>query len=525
MPGTCGNHPHWISIRGIYVLLFAAGLASAASWLCAQPAQVRQITELPPALTHIVEASRQTPPEFHAYALLVLVESGRVAQKPLAFKLLGEALETAQLAAQKISRFPAIGAVNMDSDVGIQLLKREFGLDQTSLAARAIADAEKLDPAAARALFEQTNWPESQPAGCHESMVDDPQPYYDLLARLAREKFANRKDGKDPSELLLEAGIDRIRTHRDAELALRAIQEAGLTAGQYEQAIQLYLDRLVHLSGDERGFASRLPQLQNLSNSGWIGNLKTALERVESANRQALLRSARTYLVENLRAGVCGENWAWPRDEAGKPQLPRGIVSFNQQLAAELDHAGIEPISASELGPRPPASPAEVHLYGQSSEAHERMTAAKQLRFDANGAERTPEDRNSAAWIEQFTRLLGLVDDWPADPFHSEDNLWTKMSLYTSAIDLAPKVEQRQMAMERAVSMLENSSLETEDPALEMVLTSLLHLRSLHRESGASANVRDDGLLSRRLANSSSPSLRLLGRMEAENLKALRDSL
>ena len=476
-------------------------------------------------LHRLLDASREAPPEFHALALLKIVEAGRIPQKDEALKLLREAFDVGRQAREPYDRMLTTNGVVVESDAGVWMFKRKYGLNQTTLQARAIGDAEKLDAVAARAMLDDARWSASEATACTDAMAPNPEAYYDLLIVLSRDKAANMSEGKDHTDLLIEPAVTRIQTHREAELALRVIEEADLRREQRDELIGLYIGQLERLRGDNRGFATRLTQLQNLSSGGWTGNLKKALANNGDAGTPSLLRAFRTYLVENARAGACGEKWMHRTDATGKPLLPAGIESFNEQLAKELAQGGLEPITASEIASDAPEVDVVIQPYGQSEEARALMAEAKQLRFDANGERRKLEDLNSTSWAVQYTNFLGDLDGWTIDPFRSEDALWMKMEYYTGSIDLAPKEDQRWAAMEQAVALLDNSNLDNEDPALEMAMAFLLHLRAIRQANGEKFEKHNGHDLNRLLAGSRSPGLRLLGIMEDEKLQVLDDHL
>lgn len=474
-------------------------------------------------LQRLLDASREAPPELHSVALLKIVEAGRIHQQSEALKLLREAFEAGQQAGEPYDKMPTTNAVVADSDAGVWMFKRKFGLNRTTLQARAIRDAEKIDAVTARAMLDDALWPASEATTCTDATAPDPEAYYDLLIVLSHDKAANRSEGKDRTDLLIEPAVTRIHTHREAELALKVIEEADLSQEQHDELIGFYIGQLERLRGDNRGFAARLAQLQNLGSGGWTGNLKKALARSGGASNPPLLRAFRAYLVENARAGACGEKWMHRTDANGKPLLPKGIESFNEQLAKELARSGLDPIAANEIASDVPEVDAVIQPYGQSEEARALMMEAKQLRFDANGERRKLEDLNSTSWAVQYTHFLGDVDDWKIDPFHSEDTLWMKMECYTGSIDLAPKEDQRWAAMEQAAGLMDNSNLDTKDPALEMTMAFLLYLRAIQQANGNKFEKRDDHDLNQLLTGLHSPGLRLLGIMQNEKLEVLDD--
>jgi hypothetical protein len=476
---------------------------------------------LPPELARIVDASRQVPPEFHAYALLLVVESGRVEDKAATLELLQEALETAQLATEPFNKMLALNGVVVESDVGTWMFKRRFALDRTSLLARAMTDAEKLDPAAARTMLEDARWPIVEPSACTNALADDPEAYYKLLTLLAHNRAANLKDGKDATSQLLEPAVGNLKAHRQIELALRLVNEAELTPEQRGILMRRLAGQLGQIHDDDRGFAATL---LDRSYNGWIQELKRSFDRLDESTARAFLREFRGYLVENLKAGGCGADWLRRHDAAGQALLPRAVVAFNEQLSTQLEQSGLEPVSLAEIDSHAPVVVAEFKTYGQSEEAKALMAAAKALRFDAKNQRRTLDELNSMAWTQQATMFLGKVDDWPVDPFNSADAFWMKMEFYTGVIDLAPQADLRWLALEKAIVQLENSRLETEDPALLMVFTFQLHIRATSQMNGEERQTRSAHDLARRLAGERSPTLRLLGLLEEQKLKPIPDS-
>lgn len=477
--------------------------------------------ELPPELARIVDASRQAPPEFHAYALLLLAESGRVQAKPAAMRLVRETFESAQSAGDPVEKMLAVNGLAVESDVGVWMFKRRFGLDRTTLMARAVTDAEKLDPAAARAMLEEARWAEMEPSSCTSALAADPEAYFKMMTLLAHNKAANSKDGKDASGELLEPAVRKLKTHRQVELALRLVTEADLVSEQREVLARTLASQLMQVQDDDRGFAALM---LDRSFNGWIHELKRSFEQLDETAARAFLGQFRAYLVENLKAGGCGAAWLRKKDAAGKTSLPQAIEAFNEQLRAELQRSGLEPIAITEVESHTPVVEAKVNEYGKSVEAKNLMQALKRLRFDTTNARRSLDDLNSSAWTEQATNFLGKVDDWPADPFNSVDVFWMKMEFYTGVIDLAPKEDMRWLAMEKAVAQLENSRLESEDPASLMVFAFMLHIRATSQMNGDERQKRSGHDLVRRLAASQNPSLHLLGLLETERLKPIPNS-
>jgi hypothetical protein len=106
--------------------------------------QQRDAAAIKERLQRLLDTSREASPELHALALLKTVEAGRIPQKPEALKLLREAFEAGQQARDPYDRMLTTNSMEVESDAGISMFKRKYGLNQVTLQARAIGDAERL---------------------------------------------------------------------------------------------------------------------------------------------------------------------------------------------------------------------------------------------------------------------------------------------------------------------------------------------------------------------------------------------
>ena len=140
--------------------------------------------------------------------------------------------------------------------------------------------------------------------------------------------------------------------------------------------------------------------------------------------------------------------------------------------------------------------------------------AAEQLRFDDSDHDRTESDRESSTWRAQAISFMGRVYDWEADPSRSVDILFEKDHLYQTVIDLAPQPDVQWLAVEKGVAMVEDSGLESQDPAAWMDLAlSVQQKVRIFEENRQNKTVNSK--LTRRFLNSSNASLRLLGSLDA----------
>jgi hypothetical protein len=96
----------------------------------------------------------------------------------------------------------------------------------------------------------------------------------------------------------------------------------------------------------------------------------------------------------------------------------------------------------------------------------------------------------------------------------SVDILFEKDHLYQAVIDLAPQPDVQWLAIEKSVAMVENSGLESQDPAAWMDLAlSVQRKVSIFEEKRETKAVKSS--LTKRFLTSSNASLRLIGSLDA----------
>jgi hypothetical protein len=463
----------------------------------------------------IIDASRDVTPELHARALLLLVESNQNLDKPLKLKLAREAFGTAATVSTPIKMIPAIFIGSTDSDAQMSLFGYALGLDRLSLQARAIADIAALDPAAARKLLADFNLPEMSPIGCAQALAYRPNAYYDLLNALARDKKANLKDSKDATEEMLYPAVSNLQTHTQVGLAMALLTDSGLSKEQLQSLAGTLMGQLNRLRGDERGFVAEISGRRGITGSE---HLYQALEQSEPGSGSALLQVFRQYLVDNYRAGGCGSLLPAP-NKSGQKILPDAIQTFNREFRDEFVRAKLDPITVQDIDVSNPVVEAEVNSYWSDLESKEFLAASELLKSDENGQLRSLSERESSTWRAQAVAFLGKIDDWEADPFKSTQVFNEKLKLYAGVINLTTQDDLKWMAVDRSFSMLENSSIETGNPAqwLWGVMVVQLHASTLV-DSNEYKKLGRDPVFSTRLINSKNRSLHLIGMLESIHL-------
>jgi hypothetical protein len=454
------------------------------------------------------------PAELHSDALLLLVESNQKLDKSTKIKFLLEAFEEAPRASNPVKMTRGIPRLDADSDAAMKWFAYEQNLDRVSLASRSILDMATIDPDGARSLATRLRLPEMPAVGCAQALVYDPKPYYSALEAVAHGWKANSADSNVSIIDLLAPAVGSLETHTQVPLAAGLISGAGLSTNDLEMLAGLFADQLRRLREDERGFSAEMDG-GNATKS--VSRLYKLLETTDPGSGSGLLKEFRTYLVENYRLGGCGDLWL-PPEVAGSNRsariLPAAIVQFNDTFRADLDRAGLGQIRLEEIDRSVPAASPQIHRYWSDPESASLLRAAQLLRFDKNGERRSESSLASTEWQQQAITFLGNVDDWRADPSKSVEVFNEKSVLYQSPIGLAPQSEIKWLAIEKFLSMIENSGLEREDAPSWMFLASQVQERAFSLGTNG-AKEPASARLAKRYVNSSSPSLRLIGALDA----------
>lgn len=371
--------------------------------------ETRSSSSTPDAVEQIIEASRTSSPELHARALLLVAESNLVTERERKLKLISEAFEAASSATAPVKKVYGLGVLRNDrSDAGWSNYAFTLNLDRLSLEAKAIEDAYSLSPAAAKELAQDWRLPEMPSVGCTEALVYDPSAYYRVLAVLARNKTANRKDGKDTTEDLLYPAVNHLQTHTQIPLVLELLTKSDLSIKQEQFLTQTFLGQLTKLRDDERGFAAEMTDGSVITR---LNQLYQTLEKQEPGSGLALVRNFRQYLMENMRAGGCGVGWLRKQDKQKGKVLPGVVHSFNEQFQNVLVGAGLDPIRVNDIDSQGPVTQPVLHPYFEDPDSERFLEEARQLRFDNGGTRRNIEDLNSSTWSTQVSTYLSEIDD------------------------------------------------------------------------------------------------------------------
>jgi hypothetical protein len=476
---------------------------------------------LPQPVQAILDDLQNVPPELHADALLLLVESGEKLDRPTKIKFLHEAVEEAVQASVPVKMISGVLLLGRDSAEDLESRDDDRNLDQVSLLSRAVIDMATLDPAEAWKLADSIRLPDLPPVECSDPLAYDPRPWYAALEAVSQHTNPSANRAR-PSQLdLLTPAVSQLETDTQVVPALQLLSEPGLSVQEREVLTGLFLDALSRRNGDPRDFTA---EMLHAYPAEAAMKLYQVLEAADPGSGLALLRQFRAYLVSNYSAGGCGELWdslniigvgkgssLLARIEHARTSrlVPGAVKRFNEDFHDALDSAGLAPIQFSEIDGADPGPKATIHEYGGAGLlAIEK--AQQHLRFDQQDEYQTEATRSSSAWRAEAIDYLDSIDDWQGDSSDPLETAHEKSESYTALLDLAPEQDLRWLALTKDLSMIENSGLENQNPSAWMELMLEIQWKIPYNGPAHEKKIASPGFLTR-LLQSPSPSVRLIG--------------
>ena len=323
-----------------------------AAALCAQPSPSKfaRVGLDRGEIQAVISMARSAPAEFGADALITLVESGLIADHRAGRDLLDEAFAMAGGAQEKIALKRGAG----DSAV-TSALHGAFrnGLDAASLRSRASIALLKIDPQAARDMFQRIQLP-IEPAqhdgmGCEQHLVPDLSFYYVAMWEVARGIHE-----RDRLEGFLREHLALFRsTAQITPLARVFMQVPDLE--RMPALVDAFALRLPNLDRDVRVFSTYYEQAIEA-----VGQLASS---VASSGKDRLVQESRAWVIRNIDEGLCA---APPRYEVSfdgngrKPIAPPAPEAVFNEFVARQSRAATESIAAADIIRREPGSAAET---------------------------------------------------------------------------------------------------------------------------------------------------------------------
>ena len=442
---------------------------------------------LPDDVQRLLDMARGAPAEYTVDILLRLAESAKIPDDEQKKELLEEAFELATRV-QHPFRMWQVGS-HTDTRAGKLSQAGRAGLDTLSIQARIVTEMMPIDRELARDLFLRMSRPEIGVISCEDTVIPNVSAFYEALTLVINKGFSEE-------EIQEEEHVQLALTHLTGiSSSLQLVPAAQLVASQIssfdhmktggvdvahdaqELLVAAYAERLTSLVESDREFDKvgrrRLP-----------GAVFEIVQQVQTTgiDTNQLTASLRGYVVRHLVRNRCADTVA--RDE-------RMIEALNETLAklAVLTASEIEPITTEagetetdrEIVGRPIFSE-----YWKTPSAEKMLRAAQHLRF-GEGDRYVPEDKRcEPEWQLEAADYLNQLAGWESAYGESEINFFHKKSaLFEGFLDLAPKGDSKQSALQGYLEFLSRSPIQTSHPVeYRWDLNNLLSLARPFTEEG-----------------------------------------
>ncbi|HLH40452.1 MAG TPA: hypothetical protein VKX39_14980 [Bryobacteraceae bacterium] len=263
-------------------LLLAARIVSAAE-------EKKHKPELPEQARTVISLARATAPEFFAKAITDLVRRGAIPDRESRADLLEEAFAIAPSAKEPFA-VVAIPATPPDTRELHRAKAAELKLDALSLEAAIVKEMVRIDPAKARAMFDEIARPVVDPRPCEDPLIPDVSAYYEMAGVIAQSAFTPAEKQIHAHVQFLQAVLDGARSPGELPAFLRLLQTVALTREQRELLAGSFAAKLASIGVDDRAFAVS------------YNDLKLELDRIAPELDGALAR----YTEAQTAAARCG---------------------------------------------------------------------------------------------------------------------------------------------------------------------------------------------------------------------------
>ena len=417
--------------------------------LAAQAADLK----LPAAYYPIVDLANGAGPEFASDALLRIVETGKIDDKPSRRALITQAFFAASNAHERVPRKVIKGA-GIDTEAGMMSEAYDLHLDALSLQSRAVRLMLATDPKAARQMFLDMPRPAVPALACDDALTYDVAVYFDTLTGVLDKSFTAAERAKEDHVNFALDYLGAVASPSQLAPALRMVAVSTAFSAVQRDLLMNRLGGVVEsMQPDSRSF-------------------EAVRQDIEVA-MPASLQPAWEKLKQRLASGTqCGQP---------DPRAAQTVPSTSAQPGANM--------------PKP-------QLLWQSPESKGIIEAAKKVRFgDSNHT--TPD------WQDAFALLLGKIAAWqPSDDETPAMYYHERCTLYEGLIDVAATGPQRERLLEDFIGFIAASGLQRDSPAEWFFHVPLL-LRHIPDSGGAEGRKALDALI-----HSGNPSLTLYATLE-----------
>lgn len=409
--------------------------------------------KLPAAYYPIVDLANGAGPEFTSDALLRVVETGKIDDKPSRQKLITQAFFAAANAHERIPRKVIKGA-GIDTEAGMMSEAYDLHLDALSLQSRAVRLMLAADPKAARQMFLDMPRPALPALTCDDALAYDVTAYFDALSGVLDKSFTAAERAKEDHVNFALDYLGGIASPSQLAPALRVVSASTAFNAAQRDLLMSRLGGVVEsMQPDSRSFEAARADID----AAMPSSLQPAWEK----------------LKQRMSGGT----------PCGQPD-PRASQS-------------VMPGSAQPTDNMPKPQP-----LWQSPESKDIIGASKKVRFgDSNHA--TPD------WQDAFSLLMDKIAAWqPSDSETPAMYYHERCTLYEGLIDVAAAGVQRQRVLEDFIGFVAASGLQRDSPA-EWFFHVPLVLRHIPDSAGAEGRKVLEAFI-----HSGNPSLTLYATLE-----------
>lgn len=404
----------------------------------------------------IIEAVDGVPAEFGSDILMRIAESQQITDSVSKMRLLRKAFDLAASSQQSI-KLRALPDSETDTRSGFLAIAFDLNLDRLSLQGRSIRDMLSLNRGTARSYFEQVRFPPLREIGCDESLVYDPKQFYQALNRLGHDGFNEKEVLAGQRISFLAPYVSSLQSHTQVAPIAHALSSMDLSRVELEELVNLFINSVRQLHGDERSFAAAT--LAHASDEDNV--LQAFAELIKQLDAERILsapalRALREYLTSNLGKQHCREQLK----ERSTESLPAVATAFNEQFQRELKRDQVLPITLDDLKDARILPGPKVDALWSSVTAKALLSSVQELRWGNKSAPLTIVQRTTIAWSAKSKDFMAQLESWGGEGESEADLFHEKSILYEMLVDLIPSGQDRSKALDSFVHFLEQNNFQ-----------------------------------------------------------------
>lgn len=379
-------------------------------------------------IQNIINETYSLDAEYAIDILLKIVRSGKLPDKQWQEKLLAESFRRLDEVQRPNKQKLALTGIPVDNRQVRLSEAFERKLDALSFRGEILRRMLKVDAKEARRLAFDTSFvPRAKTLSCEDALSDEFDPYYEVIAEIARTSFSPTEIRDQARIIALGPLIDSITTVAQITSVGKMITSVDAEKGELNQLLLAYGSAIRNMQPSDREFSA------SLWSYDWIRQFMSVLKVCEGKGIQCsfLKDSLNGFIVRNFRSERCADNLGTYREYAP------GLLKY---LNAALFSGA--PLKPDDLKPSAIGDAAKLDPYGESIGAKRLGEKYRVLRWKraADGeSERPLEEKFRPEWMEKFEELLEEIDTWngegeksPAAFFHQ------KCIYYRTLYELAP---------------------------------------------------------------------------------------